>query len=286
MLDNLRDTHFLKLSKLIEQKTGILLPPSKRTMIEGRLRKRVRILGLQSLEDYGVLLFEQDGLVDEMDVLVDSMTTNKTDFFREPDHFDFLRDQAVPALLKSGEHRSAPLKIWSAASSNGSELYTVAMVLASMQGTTPFRFALLGTDICLEMIAQARRAVYPAAHLEPVPDEMKRRFLMTSANPKRTDVRIVPELRRVATFAHLNLMDETYEIDRNVDVIFCRNILIYFSKPNQQAVLKRLASHLRPGGYLILGHSESFALDDKVSMLQVSPTVFQRPTSASLRKVA
>ena len=221
MSDNLRDAHFIKLSKLMEQKTGIQLPPSKRTMIEGRLRKRVRTLGLNSLEDYGVFLFEQDGLVSEIDVLVDSMTTNKTDFFREPDHFDFLRTQAIPALLKSSESKTNPIKVWSAASSNGSELYTVAMVLASMQATTPFKFSLLGTDICLEMLEQARRAVYPSAHVEPVPAEMKRKYLMTSADPARKDVRIIPELRRVTAFMHLNLMDEElrHRSERRCDLL-------------------------------------------------------------------
>ena len=287
MSDSLKEQHFNRLSRMLEQITGIQLPASKRIMIEGRLRRRIRQIGIDRLDSYGHYLFEQDGLKEELTFLVDCVTTNKTDFFREPDHFVFLRDQAVPSLLKRSDRKGVDLKIWSAASSTGAEAYTIAMVLAAMQEAgTAMRFSILGTDISTEILEQARRAVYPAAMLEPVPADMRKRYVMQSADPTRDEVRIVPQLRRLVQFEALNLMDASYPFDRDVDVIFCRNVLIYFARPTQQAVLRRLTSHLRPGGYLILGHSESFALDDKTGMIQVSQTAFQRDGTSSLVRAA
>ncbi|MDR3463458.1 MAG: CheR family methyltransferase [Beijerinckiaceae bacterium] len=277
MNDCLQDRHYQKLSQLMEQHTGIQLPASKRTMLEGRLRKRVRDLRLSGLDAYGANLFEKGRLAEEFPFIVDCVTTNTTDFFREPDHFDFLRDHAIPTLLRAPDRAGADVKLWSAASSIGVEAYTIAIVLAMMQDSkTRFRYSILGTDICSTVLEQARRAVYPAAMLSAVPEKIMKRYVMRAAKADREDVRIVPELRRLVRFEHLNLMDESYPFDRDVDVIFCRNVLIYFARSVQQKVLERLISHLRPNGYLILGHSESFALDDKTSMRQVLPTVFQR----------
>ncbi len=287
MRDHLRDQHFTRLAGLLEGITGIQLPPSKRIMIEGRLRRRIRQLGIECLESYGIHLFDHDGLTDELSYLVECVTTNKTDFFREPDHFTFLRNQAVPALLARQDRASPNLKLWSAASSTGAEAYTAAMVLATMQATgVKMRFSILGTDINSEILRQARQAVFPSSMLDPIPIDMQARYIMKAVDPKRQEFRIVPELRRAVQFETLNLMDESYPFDRDVDVIFCRNILIYFSREAQQAVLRRLSSHLRQGGYLILGHSESFAVEDKSGMIQVSQTVFERVGPKSVGRVA
>lgn len=287
MNDALRDKHFQDLSRIVERHTGIQCPPSKRTMIEGRLRKRVRALGLDGLETYGTRLFDGEILKEEFPFLVDCMTTNKTDFFREPDHFEFLRQHAVPALLKGATRAGSNLKLWSAACSMGAEAYTMAMVLADMhEGRTGMNYSVLGTDICSTVLDQARRAIYPSAMLDAVPSDLRRRYAMPARDAARDEARIVPELRRRARFMQMNLMDASYPVDRDVDVIFCRNVLIYFSRPVQQGVLIRLCSHLRPGGYLVLGHSESFALEDKSTMVQVMPTVFQRVKDHANKRAA
>lgn len=287
MRDKLRDPHFARLAQLLEGITGIQLPPSKRIMIEGRLRRRMREHNIEHLEDYGIFLFDKGAIDDELPFLIDCATTNKTDFFREPDHFVFLRDQAVPALLRRPERPKPDLKIWSAASSTGAEAYTIAMVLARMQESgIRMRFAILGTDINVEILRQARRAIYPAGMLEPISADMQKRYILKAADPNRQEFRIVPQLRRLVRFESLNLMDQAYPFDRDVDVIFCRNVLIYFSRPVQQAVLRRLASHLRPGGYLILGHSESFAFEDKSGMTQVSQTAFERSGPITMERAA
>jgi chemotaxis protein methyltransferase CheR len=275
MSDQLHERHFNRLARLIEDHTGIKLPPAKRTMLEGRLRKRMRALGVARLDEYGVALFEGDKLGDEFDFLVDCATTNKTDFFREPDHFAFLRDTALPAALGLRQGGDV-LKFWSAAASIGAEAYTIAMVAADVLGARERSFLVLGTDISRDVITQARRAIYPASMIDPVPPQLRQRYVMHSTDRARQEIRIVPEIRRLVRFQHLNLMDEKYPVDRDFDVIFCRNILIYFAKPTQDAVLRRLCTHLRKGGFLILGHSESLAGGDLQFMRQVAPTIFRR----------
>jgi chemotaxis protein methyltransferase CheR len=272
--ERLTDRQFRSIVEVIQGQAGIQLPPVKRTMVEGRLRKRVRVLGLGGLEHYGRHLFEEGHLESELVHLIDCVTTNKTDFFREPAHFEFLRTEAVPQLLRARDRRC--LKIWSAACSIGAEAYTTAMVLQDLQRSGPrFDYSILGTDISNEVLEAARLGIYSEAMIEPVPAAMRQRYVMTSRNPRRQEARIVPELRRRAQFHRLNLMDPTYPFDRDVDVIFCRNVLIYFDRATQRAVIERLAGHLRPGGYLVLGHSESMAGAGIFRLTQVLPTIFQ-----------
>jgi len=276
MDDQLQERHFAELTRLIENHTGIRLPPVKRTMVEGRLRKRVRALGLKDLSEYGEAIFNNGRLADEFAHVVDCVTTNKTDFFREPQHFAFLRQTAIPNLLKLRRASGAPLKFWSAAASIGAEAYTIAFVLAEFLGLDGQPFGILGTDISRDVLEQARRAVYPLAFAEPIPEAVRQRYLMLARDASRAEFRIVPELRQRVRFEPLNLMDERFPVDSNFDVIFCRNVLIYFSKASQAAVLRRLCAHLRPGGYLLLGHSESLAGNDHAELRQVAPTIFRR----------
>ena len=276
--DHLSARDFKRIADLIGDEVGIKLPPTKRLMVEGRLRRRVRALGLANLDAYGTYLFQRDGLVVERPYLIDAVTTNKTDFFREPEHFDLLEDRLVADLIKLRSNERKPLlKIWSAASSTGAEVYTIAMVLADLLAQRQdFRFAILGTDISTAVLEQGERAIYPADQIAPVPPAKQHRYLMHARKPGiRPEVRIVPELRRLVRFARLNLMDASYPFDRDVDVIFLRNVLIYFDKADQEKVILRLVSHLRPGGYLILGHSESM-IGTTVTIRQVAPAVFQK----------
>jgi chemotaxis protein methyltransferase CheR len=275
--DSLTDADFDRLSRLMTGHTGIRLPSAKRTMLEGRLRKRMRATGRGSLADYCRFVFDEGGLEAEMIHMIDAVTTNKTDFFREQDHFDFLRRHVVPESIAHHSGRSKPLiKVWSAAASNGAEAYTTAMVLADAAGASNprFEFSILGTDISTEILAQARRAVYGEDFVRPVPAEMQRRFMMRSRNKAAAEIRIVPELRRRVRFMRLNLLDDRYPVDRDVDVIFLRNVLIYFDKPTQKSVVEKLLRHLRPGGYLMLGHSETM-IGGTAPVRQLAPAVFQ-----------
>lgn len=276
--DHLSHADFGKIATLIGKEVGIRLPPAKRTMVEGRLRRRLRALSLPSFAAYCDYVFRQDGLEQELVYLINVVTTNKTDFFREPEHFELMRSRMVPGLLAArGGERNPLLKVWSAASSTGAEAYTTAMVLADMvRERAGFRFAILGTDVSTDVLDQGRRGIYPADQITPVPKDMQSRYLMWSRKPGlRSDVRIVPELRRLVQFHRLNLMDDSYPYDRDVDIILLRNVLIYFEKADQAAVISRLVGHLRPGGYLLLGHSESM-IGTSIPVRQVAPAVFQR----------
>jgi chemotaxis protein methyltransferase CheR len=281
-VDHLSDHHFKAIADVIEARVGIKMPPAKQTMVEGRLRKRVRALNLADINEYAQILFDRGHLEAELPYLIDCVTTNKTDFFREPSHFDFLKESAVPALLKRHATRTANLKIWSAACSTGAEAYTMAMVLQELVAQRrDFRFSILGTDISTEVLSAAKEAIYPTAFLDSVPEPLRRKYLLVARQPGRGVARIAPELRAVTHFERLNLMDAKYPVDADIDVIFCRNVLIYFEKPTQHAVVERLASHLRPGGYLILGHAESMAGAGVAGVEQVAPTIFQSDPSPS-----
>ena len=202
MHDQLHEKHFLRLAHLMEDHTGIRLPPAKRTMVEGRLRKRMRALGLSRLDDYGAVIFEGGKLEDEFAHLIDCVTTNKTDFFREPDHFDFLRTTALPALIAGRRSGEGPLKFWSAAASIGAEAYTIAMVVADALGEKGRSFSVLGTDISREVLDQARRAVYPVSMVDPIPPQFRQRYVMRSVKSTPQEIRIVPEIRKLVRFEH------------------------------------------------------------------------------------
>ena len=276
-IDRLKQSDFRRLAAFIEEYSGIKMPPSKITMLEGRLRHRVHDTGAVNLADYCRMLFDPGGLRSEAVHLIDAVTTNKTDFFREPEHFRILVRQALPMLL-ADRHAGpqAQVKLWSAACSTGAEPYTLAIVLAEWAEHRPgLRVSILGTDLSSEVLAVARQAIYPEAMAAPIPPELRHRYLLRSRDRSRRLVRIVPELRARVTFARLNLIDSEYPVDRDFDVIFCRNVLIYFAKPTQRAVLERLCRHLRPGGFLFLGHSESLA-GMELPLRSVANTVLRR----------
>ena len=277
VIDRLSQRDFDKLASLIQGYCGIKMPPTKKTMVEGRLRRRMRATGAGSLSDYCRYLFDEGGLDEEMVGLIDAVTTNKTDFFREPEHFRYLADEAVPTLL--GARRFAdgqPLKIWSAAASIGAEAYTIAMVMTELKRSYPnLRASILGTDICSEALSTGVNAIYPETMIAPVPLEYRQRYLLRSTQGVRDRVRIIPELRRMVSFLRLNLMETPYDVAVDMHVIFCRNILIYFDKTTQRKVLTQLCEHLRPGGFLFLGHSETLT-GFGLPLRPIAATIFRR----------
>ena len=196
-MDHLNDRYYKAFVEVIERRVGIKLPPAKQTMVEGRLRKRVRALGLADVNDYARHIFDRGHLEEELPHLIDCVTTNKTDFFREPSHFDFLRDVAVPSLLKIDATRKGNLKIWSSACSTGAEAYTIAMVLQELsEQRRDFRFSILGTDISTDVLREAKTAIYPTAFIEPVPAAMRQRYVLVAKQAGRGNVaRVAPRLR-------------------------------------------------------------------------------------------
>jgi len=273
-----RSIHRDRFRELIRSLTGISLPPSKVQMIDQRLRRRVLAFGLADTETYLEQLLGGSLPGDELRTVIDLITTNTTSFFRESEHFDYLAEVIAPKVAtRSRPGRRARLKLWSAASSEGAEAYTAAMMLeeARRRGHD-FDFAILGTDLSQRMVERAMAAIYDTDQLTTVPPDLLRRYVLTASDPSLAKkARIAPELRQKVKFRNLNLMDAHYPVDRDVDVIFLRNILIYFDPITKERVVERLADHLRPGGILIVGHAESMVVRNS-ALRQVKPTIFQK----------
>jgi chemotaxis protein methyltransferase CheR len=271
--DGISRRNFDRLARFIYDYSGIKMPPTKLTMLEGRLRRRLRATGKPNFDAYCDYLFKEDGLNHEAVYLIDAVTTNKTDFFREPNHFNFMTKQALPDLVRQGVRT---VRAWSSACSTGAEPYTMAIVLAEFIGQrTDMNYTILATDLSTEVLQTAQKGIYPAEMVDPVPPDLRQRYVMRAVAKDRREVRIVPRLRSKVAFARLNLMDDKYTIGDPVHLIFCRNVMIYFDKETQAGVLNRLCECLAPGGYLFIGHSESVGGFD-LPLKTVANTVFQR----------
>jgi chemotaxis protein methyltransferase CheR len=272
--DTLSVRDFARLSDLVHAETGIRLRAEKKTMLEGRLRRRLRALDFDSYASYCAWLLEREGFAREKVAFIDAVTTNKTDFFREPRHFDLLSQRVLPELQERAAER--PLLVWSAACSSGEEPYTLAMVLSEYAENHPgLRFRVLATDICTEVLAKAELGVYASHTAEAIAPELRRKYLMRSRTPGSDQVRIVPELRRLVEFRRLNLMDSDYGLAQQADAIFCRNVLIYFERDTQEAVVRRLSRCLCPNGYLFVGHSETLHSMDP-PLIPVAPALYRK----------
>jgi len=269
----LSSRNFDALSRYIYDYSGIKMPVTKLTMLEGRLRRRLRATGIANFNDYCDYLFKHGGIDKEAIFLIDAVTTNKTDFFREPKHFEYMAETGLPEMVAAGHKR---LRLWSAACSIGAEPYTMAMVMQDfIDGQSGLDYRILATDLSTDVLQAARRGVYPRDMIQPVPAEMKRQYVMTSRDAARGEVRIHPRLRSTVGFARLNLMDSAYKVGEPMHMIFCRNVLIYFDKPTQAKVLSRLCDCLVPGGFLYVGHSETVT-GITLPVRQVANTVFKK----------
>lgn len=261
--------------QFITAELGIKMTAAKLPMLQSRLQRRLRELQIPTLEAYQKFLFEAPEGGAERVHFIDAVTTNKTDFFREPQHFNELVRRVLPSL-DPDPNRPWPFKLWCAGCSSGEEPYTLAMVLAEFgEQRRGFEFSLLATDISSRVLEHAARGIYSAGRVEPVAGPLRAKYLMRSRDPARSEVRIVPELRRRIAFHRLNFMDADYAIKDTFEVIFFRNVMIYFDKPTQEAVIGKLCRNLAPGGYLFVGHSESLAGLD-IPVRCVGPAVYQR----------
>ena len=273
----LSEKDFRRLGEFIHATYGIKMPPVKKTMLEARLQKRLRKLGMESFKEYIKFLFSPEGMKEELPEMVNEVTTNKTDFFREPAHFTYLVQTAIPELINStGAGVRRPLGVWSAGCSTGEEPYTLAMVLDNYaEKMESFRYNILATDISMQVLEKAALGIYEEDKVLPVPLEMKKKHLLRSKDRKKKHVRIVPELRSKVHFRPLNFMDGDFGMREKMDIIFCRNVIIYFDRPTQEGLLNRLVSHLVPNGYVFMGHSETLS-GLNVPLKLVASTVYRK----------
>ena len=275
----MKERGFNRLSEFISAKFGIKMPASKKTMLESRLLKRVHTLGLNSFEEYCDYLFSHEGMAQEIVSFIDIITTHKTDFFREPDHFDYLLKTALPQLTKmSGYDNRKRVTLWSAGCSTGEEAYTLAMVLSEFAAMHPedrITFSILATDISEGVLDIARCGIYEEDRIAPIPMDLKKKYLLRSKERVKSLVRIIPELRSFIKFRRLNLIENNFGIHEPIDIIFCRNVVIYFDRNTLGALIDRFCRHLSPNGYLFMGHSETLN-GFNFPLVQAAPTIYRK----------
>lgn len=269
----LNEKQFADFSEIITSLLGIKMPPSKKTMLQGRLFRRVRDLKMSSITDYHRWFFSHPGAMEsELQHLINLATTNKTDFFREPAHFDFLSQRAIPEWR---ENPSRSFSIWCAGCSTGEEPYTLAITLSEAQTSAPFDFQILATDVSTRALRKAREAIYTDAQVAPIPPNLRQKYLLRSKDPSKKHYRISPEIRDRIRFGILNFLADSYRIPFPLNAIFFRNVMIYFDRETQQKIIEKMCSFLLPKGYLFIGHSESLnGLNLPID--GVCPAVYQR----------
>ena len=264
---------FARFAAYITGELGIKMPESKLTLVQSRLLKRLRELHMESLNEYGEYFFASSSS-EEREHFINAITTNKTDFFREPQHFAYFSDVVLPAAKCTGA--GGRFQVWSAGCSSGEEPYTLAMLLAEYaRRQCGFHFAILATDISTRILARARSGIYGKSAIVPIPPELRRKYLQYSRNHAEKLVRVIPGLREKVSFHRLNFMDPAYQIKDTFDAVFFRNVMIYFDRGTQEAVVNKICRNLAPGGYLFAGHSESLAGLD-VPLKQVSTAIYRK----------
>jgi chemotaxis protein methyltransferase CheR len=264
----------LEISTYVEKEFGIKMPEAKKPLLTGRLSKRLRHLKMKSFAEYFDFIHMPQHS-DEYRNFIDLVSTHETSFFRESSHFDYLMKSVLPSLLKAGAGTQRVLNILSAACSTGEEMYSTAIVIeefAEQQHISNYKYHIVGTDISVPVLRTAARGVYKSTAIEKTPLYAKKYF-MRSKDRKNDVVRIIPEIRMQIECVEMNLLDAKYPFDCMFDVIFCRNVMIYFERKTQERVANNLCRHLSPKGYLFVGHSESL-LGFPIPIETVAPATY------------
>jgi chemotaxis protein methyltransferase CheR len=258
---------FRHIAQILHSHAGIALNEGKAALVYSRLAKRLRVLGLRSFREYCALIEGADG-VDERQKMTAALTTNVTRFFREPHHFDHLRDRVMPALAERARS-GGRVRLWSAACSNGQEPYSMALtILSVLPEAADLDVRILASDIDPNMVAQGEAGIYGEEALEPVPALLRQRFFKKAPGHERSRLAITDDMRRLVTFRELNLMED-WPMKGRFDAIFCRNVAIYFDDETQEKLWSRFLPAMAPGATLYIGHSERIS-GPAASRLQTS----------------
>lgn len=261
------DQEFGAFQRFIFDAAGITMSSAKKALVCGRLAKRLHHHGLDSYGDYLQLLRSGDAAA-EVQTAVDLLTTNETYFFREPKHFELLRK-----LASAAADRRQPLRVWSAACSTGEELYSIAMVLADCQGSLPWE--LFGSDISTRVLQRARQGHYPVERTRHIPNDYLRRYCLRGIGDQQGTVLVDKSLRQRVQLGQVNLNTTLPQIG-SFDVVFLRNVMIYFSADTKRQVVARVIGALKPGGHFLIGHSESLN-DISTAVTAIAPSVYRKP---------
>ena len=268
----LSDEEFTKLRDLVYKISGISLSETKRELVISRFSRRLKALRLKSFSDYHNLLISPSGFT-EVQNFINSITTNKTDFFREAHHFDFLVSKIIPMLISKNKRI---VKIWSAACSTGEEPYTIAMVMAKHfveKYNIPVK--ILATDIDTSVLTVASKGVYDSSIVSVLPEEYMKKYFLRGKDDSSGLYKVKENIRKMVTFKQLNFVATEYPITTTFDVIFCRNVIIYFNPETKRRVVNKLYRYLNPGGYIMMGHSETL-FDMVDGLVYLKNTVYQK----------
>jgi chemotaxis protein methyltransferase CheR len=271
----LSDREFRSLQELIYREAGIHLSEAKKALVSGRLTRRLRALGLDNFKDY----YEQvEANADERTAMLDCISTNETRFFREPKQFDFLEATVLPHWRALGDSGTIPKKIrvWSAACSSGEEPYTLAMVLGThFPDSDGWSVEILASDLSTRVLSAAREGVWPIERSNDIPERFRKAWMLRGIRSEEGHMRAHPRLKSMIEFRRINLNDRNYAIRDSFDLIFCRNVLIYFNRESKTDVINRLTQHLSPTGLLFLGHAESLT-GTSHTLEHAGPTAYRR----------
>ncbi|MBN2212443.1 MAG: protein-glutamate O-methyltransferase [Sedimentisphaerales bacterium] len=272
----LKNEDFRRISQAIYRHCGIHLTEIKKTLVRARLAKRLKITNIPTFSAYvDFVLSGTQAAQQEFGDMVDVISTNFTSFFREMAHFGFLR-QNILAPLRKQYPQGGVLRIWSAASSSGEEPYTIAItLLEELEGRGCWNFKILATDVSRRMLERAQAGSFDQERVEPLTPAQKQRFLVPNIIEGQKVYQVAPAVKQRVQFQYLNLMD-AWSFRDPFDVIFCRNVMIYFDKPTQERLVNRMYDVLKPGGYLFIGHSESLTgIEHPYRYIQ--PAIHQKP---------
>jgi chemotaxis protein methyltransferase CheR len=245
---------FDQIRRIVYDRTGINLSEAKREMVYSRLSKRLRQLGLNGFREYCELIEEDNS--NELGNFINSITTNLTAFFREKHHFDFLKQTLVPSIVNEGRPGNT-IRIWSAGCSTGEEPYSLAITMTeALRSFSGWSAKILATDLDTAVLETGRNGIYGVDRVKGLPESVVKKWFNKGSGGNEGKVRVKSELRQMIMFKQLNLMGE-WPVKQGIDILFCRNVVIYFDKPTQSKLFERFANHLRPEGYLFIGHSEN-----------------------------
>ncbi|MEI2783689.1 MAG: protein-glutamate O-methyltransferase CheR [Candidatus Competibacter sp.] len=268
------DQDFQRIRRIINEIAGISLAEGKRELVYSRLSRRLRQLGLRRFDEYCRLLETGGEDNPELGEFVNALTTNLTSFFRESHHFDFLGKELLPALIRERSLSNRRIRIWSAGCSTGEEPYSIAMVVRETLPAVGWDVKILATDLDSNVLATADRGVYDANRVKDLSEVRLRRWFQRGRDAQSGQVRVAPELRDLIVFRRLNLMLD-WPMSGPFDVVFCRNVVIYFDKPTQRVLFERFADLLAERGHLFVGHSESlFKVTDR--FVPLGKTIYRR----------
>ena len=276
------DREFSLYRKLIYGKAGICLSPTKKAFLEARLTRRIRELGMDSFHAYYQYVTEdQNG--NELAQLLDRISTNETHFFREPRQFEFLEQQIFPDWKVQGDSGLRPrrIRVWSAGCSTGEEPYSLAMILLDhFPRGSGWEIEIIATDLSSRALKSARKAVWSIVKAKEIPQSYLKRFMLKGTGSQQAYMKAGAEIQAIIRFQQLNLNDDHYAVPEPFDLIFCRNVLIYFDAASRARVVYRLVNCLAPGGFLLVGHAESLnGMSDRIR--HVRPTIYVQGSAKS-----